>query len=167
MLSSLELWKPPEIVIEIVSNSVGGELAEKYQIYEHMRVSYYVVYDPNQQLSDRPLRIYELRGQRYGELEEPWLDPLGLGLTLWRGTFEERQDVWLRWCDRWGALLLTGDEQAGQERQRAEQERQRAERAEHIQRAVIAQLLSMGMAPEQVAETLGLSSQDIESIAQP
>ena len=159
--------KPPEIVIEIVSNSVGGELTEKYQIYEHMRASYYVVYDPNQQLSDRPLRIYELRGRRYGELEEPWLDPVGLGLTLWQGTFEERQDRWLRWCDRQGALLLTGDEQAGQERQRAEQERQRAERAEQIQRAAIAQLLSMGMTLEQVAETLGLSRQDIESMTQP
>ncbi|MBC7972365.1 MAG: Uma2 family endonuclease [Verrucomicrobia bacterium] len=147
--------KPPEIVIEIVSNQVGDELGAKFQIYEHMRASYYAVYDPNQQLGDRPLRLYELRGRRYVELQEHWLDPVGLGLTLWQGTFEARQDTWLRWCDRSGAVLLTGDE-------KADQESQRAERAEEVQRAAIAQLLAMGMTSDQVAETLGLSLQDVE-----
>ncbi|NEP02433.1 MAG: Uma2 family endonuclease [Symploca sp. SIO2E9] len=119
--------KPPEIVIEIVSNQIGNELREKLNRYEQMRVSYYIVYDPNQQLGEQPLLIYELRGRRYIKLQEQWLEQVGLGLTLWQGKFEERRDIWLRWCDQEGALLLTGDEQAEQERQRAEQERQRAE----------------------------------------
>jgi Uma2 family endonuclease len=166
--------KPPEIVIEIVSNSIGGELVEKYQIYEHMRASYYVVYDPSRRLSDRPLQIYELRGRRYVELEGQWLDQVGLGLTLWQGKFEERQDTWLRWCNHNGQLLLTGDEQAEQERQRAEQERQRAEqerqraeRAEQVQRAAIAQLLALGMSSNQISETLGLMPQDVEHLLRP
>ena len=46
---------------------------------------------------------------------------------VWQGKFEDREDTWLRWCDREGQMLLTGAERAEQERQRAEQERQRAE----------------------------------------
>ncbi|MGB8698449.1 MAG: Uma2 family endonuclease [Thermosynechococcaceae cyanobacterium] len=157
--------KPPDVVIEIVSNQVGNELTEKLQIYEHARVSYYVVYDPSHQLGDQTLRLYELRGRRYAELPNQWLEQIGLGLTLWQGEFEERQDTWLRWCDRQGAVLLTGDEQADQERQRADQAQQRADRAEQIQRRAIAQLMTLGMDPDQISATLGLSPQDVEQIA--
>ena len=47
--------KPPEVVLEIVSNKEGDELGKKLQIYEHMRASYYIVYDPNQQLGEKVL----------------------------------------------------------------------------------------------------------------
>ena len=119
--------KPPEIVLEIVSNRVGNELADKLRIYAQMRVGYYVVYDPARQLGDQPLYVYELRGLHYTEQAEPWLEQVDLGLTLWQGEFEGRPETWLRWCDASGALLLTGDEKAEQEHQRAEQEHQRAE----------------------------------------
>jgi Uma2 family endonuclease len=156
--------KPPEIVIELVSNQVGDELTEKLDIYQHMRASYYVVYDPNRQLGDRPIRIYELRGRRYleldsGGLESYWLEQVGLGLTLWEGEFEDRQDRWLRWCDRQGQILLTGDEQA---KQAQRQVKQAQDRAEQIQRAAIAQLLTLGMSQEQIAQTLGLTLADVQ-----
>ncbi|NJK28125.1 MAG: Uma2 family endonuclease, partial [Coleofasciculaceae cyanobacterium SM2_3_26] len=120
--------KPPELVLEIVSNRVGNELTDKLQLYAQMRVSYYVVYDPAGHLGETPLRLYELRGRHYTELSEPFLEQVNLGLTLWQGEFEGRHDSWLRWCDAQGNLLFTGDEKAEQERQRAEQERQRADR---------------------------------------
>ena len=84
---------------------------------------------------------------------------------MWQGEFErKRYERWLRWCDREGNLLLTGDEQAGQERQqvmrerqRVEQERQRAEQAEQQaaqerQRAErLAELLrSQGINPDEL-----------------
>ncbi|NEQ98741.1 MAG: Uma2 family endonuclease [Cyanothece sp. SIO2G6] len=119
--------KPPELALEIVSNRVGNELTEKLQVYAQMRVSYYIVYDPAQQLGKSSLRLYELRGRHYVELTEPYLEQVNLGLTLWQGEFEGRQDTWLRWCDAQGNLLLTGDEKAEAERQRAESESQRAE----------------------------------------
>ncbi|CAN5663838.1 Uma2 family endonuclease [soil metagenome] len=119
--------KSPEIVIEIVSNQVGNELARKLRTYENMRVAYYALYDPAQQLGESPLRLFELRGLHYAELSDFWLEQVNLGLTLWDGEFEGRQETWLRWCDSQGEILLTGDERAEQERQRAEQERQRAE----------------------------------------
>ncbi|MBE9075858.1 Uma2 family endonuclease [Romeria aff. gracilis LEGE 07310] len=112
--------KPPEIVLEIVSNRVGNELADKLQTYAQMRVGYYVVYDPAARLGEQPLHLYELRGLHYTEQAEPWLEQVNLGLTLWQGTFEGRQDTWLRWCNSQGSLLLTGDEKAVQERQRAD-----------------------------------------------
>jgi Uma2 family endonuclease len=119
--------KPPEVAIEIVSNKEGDELGRKLEIYEHMRVSYYIVYDPTQQLGEQLLRIYELRGRRYFETTETWLEQVGLGLTIWEGEFEARHDVWLRWCYKDGNVLLTGDERASQAEKRASQAEQRAQ----------------------------------------
>jgi Uma2 family endonuclease len=147
--------KPPEVVLEIVSNKEGDELGKKLQIYEHMRASYYIVYDPNQQLGEKVLRVYELRGRRYFESQETWLEQVGLGITLWEGEFEGRQDHWLRWCYQDGNVLSTGDEhakqerqRAEQERQRAEQERQRAEQAEQRTQLLAERLRAMGIDPD-------------------
>lgn len=119
--------KPPEVAIEIVSNKEGDELGKKLGIYEHMRVSYYIVYDPTQQLGKQVLRVYELRGRRYFETTETWLEQVGLGLTLWQGQFEGREDVWLRWCYQDGVVVPTGDERASQAENRASQAEQRAQ----------------------------------------
>jgi Uma2 family endonuclease len=115
-----QFGKPPEVVLEIVSNKVGDQLGNKLKIYEHMRVSYYIVYDPTQQLAQQVLHIHELRGMRYSETSETWLEQVGLGLTLWQGAFEGRQDVWLRWYYKDGNLLLSGDERAEQAEQRTQ-----------------------------------------------
>jgi len=137
--------KPPEIVIEIVSNKVGKELTDKFATYEHMRASYYAVYDPSLQLSKTPLRLFELRGMHYSEMAEPWLEQVSLGLTTWEGEFEGRQDIWLRWRNAEGNILLTGDEQAEQQRQRAQQAEQRADRLAEL-------LKSQGIDPDQLPE---------------
>ncbi len=130
--------KPPEVVLEIVSNKEGDELGKKLKIYEQMRASYYIVYDQTQQLGEKVLRVYELRGRRYFETSENWLEQVGLGVTLWEGKFEERQDTWLRWCYQDGNVLSTGDE-------RAEQERQRAEQAEQCTQLLADRLRAMGV----------------------
>ena len=71
------------------------------------------------------MRVYELRGTRYFEITDgtpsKWLEQLGLGLTLWEGKFEHREDVWLRWCDKEGNVLPTGDKLAQQAQRRAQQ----------------------------------------------
>lgn len=140
--------KPPEVAIEIVSNKVGDELGNKLRIYEQMRVSYYIIYDPIQQLGESVLRVYELRGRRYSETTETWLEQVGLGLTLWEGEFEGRQDTWLRWCYRDGIVLPTGDERAAQERLEKEQQRQRAEQAEQRAQQLAERLRAMGINPD-------------------
>ena len=145
--------KAPEIVLEIVSNRVGNELTDKLQTYAYIRVSYYIVYDPAQHLGETKLYLYELRGRRYVELSEPWLEQVNLGLTDWQGKFEGRQDTWLRWCDAQGNILLTGDELAEQERQRAEQERQRAEQERQRAERLVAMLKAQGIDPDQLPES--------------
>ena len=124
-----EYGKPPEVVVEIVSNTEGGEEEPdgKLGIYGRMKVERYVVYDPGQQTGGEPLRIYALRGGRLMRTDQTWFEEIGMGVTLWRGQYQGREDTWLRWCDRDGAVIPTGEERAEAERARAEAERARAE----------------------------------------
>lgn len=125
------LWnfgKPPEVAVEIVSNKVGNELGSKLTDYADASVAYYVVFDPLLCLGEKPLYVYELRATQYHLLDDYFMPNIDLGLTLWQGKFEDKEYTWLRWCDRDGNILLTGDEKAQQERQRADNESQRAEK---------------------------------------
>jgi Uma2 family endonuclease len=125
-----EFGKPPEVVIELVSNKVGHERDTKFTKYAHLGALYYVIYDPQQLLQKPSLLVYELHVGHYVLKNDSQFGELGLGLTLWTGEFEGRHDSWLRWCDSEGQLILTGAERAEQERQRAAQEYRRAEAAE-------------------------------------
>lgn len=136
-----EYGKPPEVVIEVVSNRKGHELTRKKRLYARLGIAYYVVFDPNRQLGNSVLQLFERRGSDYVLGRKLWLPVLGLGLTLWEGEYEAMTQLWLRWCDHEGNLLLTGAEAAAVERQKAEQERQRAEK-------LLAQLRALGIEPE-------------------
>jgi Uma2 family endonuclease len=122
-----EFGKPPDLALEIVSNTEGREDGEKKQIYERMRLIYYVIYDPLQQIMPDVLTVYTLRDLGYERQERAQFPALNLGLTLWEGTFEDKHETWLRWTDGQGVMVQTGKERAEQEHQRAEQEHQRAE----------------------------------------
>ena len=141
--------KAPEIVVEIVSNKVGGELTDKLNIYsKHLGSAYYAVYDPSNQLGKGVLHVFELRGNAYSPLPKPWFGSVNLGLTTWHGAFEGRTDSWLRWCDRDGNILLTGDELAQQEQQRANQEQQRANQEQQRADRLAEFLRSQGIDPD-------------------
>jgi Uma2 family endonuclease len=137
-----EFGKPPELVLEIVSNSAGGEDTEKRKKYAWMKVPFYVIYDPQPQVMKEVLTIYRLQGVQYKRQETLQLEDLKLGLTLWEGEFEGKVNTWLRWTDEHGVVIPTGKERAEQEHQRAEHERQRAER-------FAALLRQAGIDPEQ------------------
>jgi Uma2 family endonuclease len=125
--------KPPDLCIEVVSNKKGEELGEKMALYAHIRVTYYVVYDPFLMLGDRKLRAFCLSGGRYTEMlvTDPfYLEELGLGMTLWEGTIEDVYDTWLRFTDSQGRLLLTGEELARQAEAKVEQAEVKVEQAE-------------------------------------
>lgn len=143
-----EFGKPPEVVIEIFSNREGNETGRKFLEYARMRILYYIIFDPSQQLGGEVLQMYELQGRHYVPMSEEWLTEVDLGLCLWEGVYEGKQDVWLRWCDAEGNVIPTGAERAEQERIRAEQERQAKEAA--IQRAerLAEQLRALGVEPE-------------------
>ncbi len=120
--------KPPDVVVEIVSNRKGKELGDKLLDYARGGVSYYVVYDPDGELGSQPLHVYARQISRLAAIEAMWLAEVGLGLTLWTGEYEGMHATWLRWCDQEGRLHATGAEKAEQERQRAEQAQRRQER---------------------------------------
>jgi Uma2 family endonuclease len=151
-----EFGKPPELVLEIVSNQEGGEDEAKKRTYARMRISYYVIYDPLRQVMSDVLTVYRLSDVGYERQATPQFPALGLGLTLWEGTFEGKHDTWLRWTDAHGVLIPTGRERAEQaeqqllqERQRAEQERQRAEQEHQRAERLAALLRQAGIDPEQ------------------
>ncbi len=115
-----EFGKPPELVVEIVSNTEGGEDTEKRKKYAWMKVPYYVIYGPQRQVMKDVLTVYRLQGVRYERQETLQFEDLKLGLTLWEGEFEGKVDTWLRWTDEHSVLIPTGKERAEHEHQRAE-----------------------------------------------
>ena len=122
-----EFGKPPDVAIEIVSNTEGEENGEKKKKYARMRVGYYVIYDPQRQIMPDVLTVYRLHDFTYERQDPAQLSSLKLGLTMWEGTYEGKREDWLRWTDENGDLIPTGRERAEQERQRADEEYQRAE----------------------------------------
>lgn len=137
-----EFGKPPDVVIEVVSNQKGEELGEKFRRYQRIRVLYYVVFDPLRIIQKEPLRIFEFSVGEYIPKLDRSLSRIGLGLTLWDGAYEGHRERWLRWLDHGGNLLPTGVESALLERQRADK--------------LAEKLRSLGVDP---AEVLGESHQ--------
>lgn len=143
-----EFGKAPEVVIEIVSNREGNELGSKLKVYERMRVSYYAVFDPIQQLG-AVLQIYQLQGTSYVAMTEVWLEQVGLGLTLWQGTFEGKEDVWLRWCDRSGNVIPTGAERAELAESRLRDTESLLEHEHRRAEQLVERLRALGVDPDQ------------------
>ena len=147
-----EFGKPPDLVVEIVSNQSGNEVRRKRQQYAQMGVAYYVIYDPLHQVMEDELCVYRLNGGRYERRESHRFPELRLGLTLWDGVFEAVPSRWLRWVDEHGRLIRTGREQcrrvdgerrAEHAKQLLAEERRRTER-------LAALLRRSGIDPEQV-----------------
>jgi Uma2 family endonuclease len=121
--------KPPDIVVEMVSETPGGEDTTKLELYAQIGVDWYVIFDPLMKLSTDVLRVFE---RRHGELvptPNRVFQRLGLGVTVSPGTFEGFTSDWLRWTDGAGNLLAEKDEahERDQEQIRAERERVAAE----------------------------------------
>jgi Uma2 family endonuclease len=181
-----EFGKAPEVCIEIVSNAEGDELAlsrksqqkgrttSKKYIYTQIGVPYYVVFDPlrylqgEDQMNGALLRVWTISPIGYIELtlnpvisaagQFIWLEGVGLGLTLWEGSFEEEiSRLWLRWCDRDGQVIPTGAERAERATEQAERATEQAERAtEQAERAeeraarLAERLRAMGVNPDEI-----------------
>jgi Uma2 family endonuclease len=164
-----EFGKPPDVVIEIVSDRRGQEYGYKKDTYARIGVGYYVIFDPLDKMHEGELRSFINHGGIYQPLEEPHFATVGLGLKFWDATYEGMTDRWLRWCDAAGNLILTGQErgareaeraetagreaeqarqQAEQARQQAEQARQQAESERQRREKLEAQLRALGIDPE-------------------
>jgi len=133
-----EYGKPPDLVVEIVSNRKGNELGDKLLDYVQAGVGYYVVFDPMQALGKEFLRIFTRHGNSFRETSERWFPEVDLGVTLWTGSWEEwPPQQWLRWVDRAGNLVPTSVEAQAKARQETSEARQ--ETTEANRRAVEAE----------------------------
>lgn len=152
-----EFGKPPEVVVEIVSNKKGGEIGRKLTRYAQLHVLYYVVFDPQKLIQDEPVAVYELNGLAYQKRDDLRLNWLDLGLTLWDGSYEGKPATYLRWTDENDELLLSDEEllelqgeqldQAEAQREEAEAQRDEAEaRAARLAR----KLRELGIDPDDV-----------------
>jgi Uma2 family endonuclease len=125
-----EYGKPPDAVVEVVSGLEGEEAGKKLRLYAQIGILYYVIWDRFGELGAERLRKFVLRDRAYVPLEGDWFPVLELGMTLWRGAYEEDDDEWLRWCDRQGELIPTGRELAEAAQLRAETQQERADTAQ-------------------------------------
>lgn len=138
MRRSYVLWQEhiaPMLVLEFVSGNGSEErdktpVTGKFWVYEQaIRVPFYGIYD----VRKAQVEVYQLIGSTYQQMTPNArghypIPQMSIELGIWQGRYQDIDLPWLRWWDLEGNLLLTGREQAEQERQRAEQERQRADR---------------------------------------
>jgi len=124
--------KPPEIAVEVVSNTEGGETGKKFGIYASAGIMYYIVFDPQRLVQKGYLRVYMLSGGKYIPVVGCRMPDVGLSLKLWKGIYEGRYERWLRWCDPDGKLIPTGAELAESERLRANAAEKKADKALNI-----------------------------------
>lgn len=145
------LWimgKPPEVIIEIVSDRHSREETFKRTMYARLRVFFYVIFDPENILENGVLRAFVLERGKYKPIEPGWFEEVGLGFKLWEGTFEGIQGTWLRWCDQRGQVIPTGEERAKQTAESLQQTEESLQQAnEKIQR-LEAQLRALGAEPQ-------------------
>ncbi|MEQ8385324.1 MAG: Uma2 family endonuclease [Coleofasciculus sp. A1-SPW-01] len=161
-----------------LSRSSQGQKTKpgKFWVYEQiLRIPYYGIFE----IKTNQLEVYHFVNGSYrlmnpNQRNHYPIEPLGIELGLLQGTYQNQTQIWLRWWDSEGNLLLTGSERAEQERQRAEQERQRAEQerqraeqAEIARREAIPKLFAMGLTANQIAEALGLPIENINSMDNP
>lgn len=108
--------KPPDIVIELLSESTASEdKNNKKKIYQNqIQVPEYYWFDP---FEPSDFAGFELRHGTYQPLpfdvQSRLISPrLGLALARRQGTYENIETTWLRWETKQGTLLTTSSERA-------------------------------------------------------
>ncbi|MGH2415139.1 MAG: Uma2 family endonuclease, partial [Microcystaceae cyanobacterium] len=140
----------PLIVLEFVSGDGKEERDNtpyqgKFWIYEQViRPAFYGIYE----VKKASVEVYRWVAGRYEQINPNErghypIAPMGVELGIWQGYYLNAELPWLRWLDEVGNLLLTGEE-------RALRERQRAEKAEQENARLREQLRALGVDPERL-----------------
>lgn len=125
---SYVLWEEdgivPVLALEVVSKTYGGEYEQKKSDYAQLGILYYVIYVPSRRYRRKrlPLEVYRLIDGRYvlQPDDRVWLPEIGLAIGRDRGTYCGRTRDWLYWYDQAGKRLLSPEELAIREGQRAD-----------------------------------------------
>ncbi len=123
-----ENWTPPILVVEVVSQTYGGEYDIKLSKYLDLGVLYYAIYNPDYWQRDRhaPFEVYQRFDNEFilQSQERFWIPELQLAIGLATGIYKGWEREWLFWFDQAGDRFLSPDEQVEQAQQRAEQAQQ-------------------------------------------
>ena len=136
----------------------------KFWVYERIiHIAYYGIYE----IKTGKLEVYNLINGSYRKMQPNeqgryLIEPLRVELGLWSGSYQNQTQLWLRWWDTSGNLLLIGSERAEIEHERAETERIRAEIAEKAQQDAIPRLFELGLTIEQIASALSLPQEEVK-----
>ena len=143
----------------------------KFWVYENIiRIPYYGIYV----IQTGELEVYNLIRGSYERMSPNErghypIERLGVELGLWQGNYQNQHQLWLRWWDSEGNLLLTGWEQSALEQMRTEQANSRAEQAESVaetERERAQEAESRAQEAESVAQTERERAQEAESRAE-
>ena len=158
----------PIFVLEMVSQTPGGEYDEKLEIYRRLGVLYYLVYNPVHWQRDRhqPFELYKLEAGNYQlQIGEPyWMPEIGLGIGRARQTVGGIDLEVLLWHNQQGhpypvpeeqvrqlqSQLDEAQQQANSAQQRAETERLRAEAEQQRAERLAAKLRELGIDPDEM-----------------
>jgi Uma2 family endonuclease len=138
--------KAPEVAVEFVADLRDGESTARMREYARCGVPYYVLFDADGP-SEGVLRVLALREGAYEPIAPGWLARVGLGLTLWEGSYEGTRGRWLRWCDRQGRPIPTGRERAEEAERRVRSAESRARQERRWAERLAAQLRALGVEP--------------------
>ncbi|MDZ8139414.1 MAG: Uma2 family endonuclease [Nostoc sp. DedQUE04] len=118
-----ENWTPPTLVVEIVSQTYGGEYDIKLEKYLDLGVLYYVIYNPEywQRDNHAPFEVYRRVDDEFvlQSQEQFWIPELELGIGVAAGIHKGWERDWLFWFDRAGNRFPTPDERIEQAQQQA------------------------------------------------
>lgn len=114
----------PILTLEVVSHTPGGEYDAKLRLYAKLGVLYYVIYNPEywQRDEHQAFEVYKLvNGDYQLQIGEPyWMPEVGLGIGRHQAIVGGILQELLYWYDQQSNRYLTAEEQAQQERTRAE-----------------------------------------------
>ena len=161
-----EMGKPPDVVVELVSDQRGGEDTDKLTAYARIGVPYYIIYDRFDLLGGGELRAFALREGVYHPISPSWLPGAGLGMTMWTGPYAGWTKAWPRWCDRNGVVIPSGIERAEAERLSAAAERQRAEAERQITETERQRAEAERQRADQTAERVRLLEERLRALGQ-
>ena len=123
--SSYVVWEEngivPTFVLEVVSQTYGGEYDKKMEIYAKLDVLYYIVYNPNFWKRDQhqPLEVYKLVNGFYQlQIGEPfWMQEVGLGIGRGINSDAGLESEVLYWYNQQSSRYQTAEELLTQYRQ--------------------------------------------------
>lgn len=119
----------PAFVLEVVSQTPGGEYDEKMVAYARLGVLYYVIYNPDYWRRDghELFEVYRLVDGEYQRQigESFWMPEVGLGIGCGIGNHERLEREWLYWYDEQGNRFRTPEEEAAELKLRLARYRER------------------------------------------